>query len=485
MVFQSYVFLLLFLIALLGYYLLGRLGAARGQRLWLLAVCLVFYGWGAPKGLVLLLLECAFSYLLGRAILRLPQRRKLLLAVGAAGLLAVLLRFKYASFFLSNLNALTGQTHTLTALALPLGLSFLTFQQLLYLRDCAAGNAPRLSPLDYALFLCLFCTVSSGPITRAGEMTPQLHPIQARRFDWGNLSAGLYCFSLGLFKKVLIADTFAGAVTYGWDNLATLTTPTAAFAMLAYTFQLYFDFSGYCDMAAGLAKMLGLSLPVNFDSPYRAVSVGDFWKRWHITLSRFFRLCIYIPLGGNRKGTPRTCLNIFLIYLISGLWHGAGWTFLLWGALHGAAMVLDRLFRGKVRLPKFFGWLFTFIFVNITWVYFRAPSLAAGNQMLSRLFSLSFALPDAGFTGSLLLPEFTTLLNLLAASLPRLAHLLTRGLPLLLFPLALALTLLVQNPVRQMQEFKPTAKKALVSVAALCWSVVSLANVGTFLYVNF
>lgn len=482
---QSHLFLGYLALVLAGWWLLSRRADPRPQRIWLLAACLVFYGYSSWTALLLLAGEGALTWLLGRAMLRRPAWRKGLLILGTAVLLAVLVRFKYSGFFLESLNGLLGAGFSIPALALPLGLSFVTFQQIFYLRDCYQGELGKLSLCEFALWLTFFPTVSSGPITRPGEMVLQFRDPARRAFSWEGLASGLYCFSLGLFKKVLLADTLAGAADYGFLRAYQISSADAALTILAYTLQLYFDFSGYCDMAWGMANMLGFELPRNFDSPYRAVSVSDFWSRWHITLTRFFRTCVYIPLGGNRKGLARTCVNIMVIFLLSGLWHGAGWGFLLWGALHGGAMVMERLLRGRVTLPRWLGWLLTFVFVNVAWVYFRAPTVEVANALLGAVFRFTPYLPSSGFCASLLLPEVSKGLELLGLLLPGGAAVLARALPLLLFPAAVVLCLLVPNPIRQAEQFRPTVWKALVCVAALVWSVVSFSGVSTFLYVNF
>ncbi len=481
MSFQSYAFLLFLAVVLVGWRLIPSAGL---RRLWLLAACLVFYGWSSPAALALLAAEGLFTWLLGRALAR-ARRKKLLLALGAVALLAVLARFKYAGFFLDGVNRLTGAGLSAAALALPLGLSFFTFQQLFYLHDCYTGELDPLSPLDFALWLGFFPTVSSGPITRPGELAVQLADPGRLGFDWNNFAPGLYAFSLGLFKKVILAQALAGGANNGFARAFQISSADAVLTILAYTFQLYFDFSGYCDMAWGIAKMLGIDLPRNFDAPYRAASVTEFWSRWHLTLTRFFRVCVYFPLGGSRKGLPRTCLNIMIIFLLSGLWHGAGWTFVLWGALHGGAMVVERLLRGRVKLPRWLGWLLTFLFVNVAWVYFRAPSVAAANALLGAVFKFIPYLPSESFCYSLLLPEVSTLLQALGAVLPGASAVLLRAVPLLLIPLCLGLCLLVPDPIRQAEKLRPTAGRAVLCAVALVWSVVSFSGVTTFLYVNF
>ena len=480
--FQTYSFLLFLAALLIGWRLLKT---AKQRRLWLLVACLGFYASNSLTALVLLLGEGVFTWLLGRGMKRWPTKKKVLLALGTVVLVAVLARFKYAGFFLENVNVLTGGALSVTALALPLGLSFVTFQQIFYLYDCYKGDLEPLDPICFALWLTFFPTVSSGPITRGGEIAEQLLDEERLRFDWDHFSAGFYAFALGLFKKVILAQVLSGGVANGYARVWQLSTADALLTILAYTFQLYFDFSGYCDMAWGIAKMLGIELPRNFDSPYRAVSVSDFWSRWHITLSRFFRSCVYIPLGGNRKGMLRTCVNLMIIFLISGLWHGAGWGFLIWGALHGAAMVLERLLRGKVRLPKWLGWVLTFAFVNVAWIYFRAPSTEVAHALIRAVLNFNFYLPSESFCTSLLLPEVSAALQFLGLYVPTLAVFLRRAIPLLVFPISLLFCLLVKNPIRQAENMRMTKGKAILCAVALVWSVISFSRVTTFLYVNF
>lgn len=463
----SYVFLLCFLpVALIGF---RKLGGRKGQ-VFLVAAGLLFCGWGSPWSLAVLLGEGVLTYALGRAMDKPGRNQKLLLGVGCAGVLGVLILFKY-----------TPAARELSFLA-PLGLSFLSFQQIFYLHDRYVGQVEAVAPLDYAACLTYFPVVTSGPITRVGELAPQLRAPAA--FSWENMASGLWCFSLGLVKKVLLAGLFAGGADWGFPLAGTLAPTDAALVSLCYTLQIYFDFSGYCDMAWGIARMMGVDLPVNFDSPYQSASIAEFWKRWHITLSRFFTHCVYIPLGGNRKGMAVTCRNIMAVFLLSGVWHGAGLGFLIWGGLHGVAMVLERLCRGKVRIPKPLGWLLTFLFVNAAWVFFRAENVAQALALLGDMCKVGWAAPSPAFADALLLPEFEAL-----ATFANLAGVGTQGmfyyaLPLLSLPVGMAL-LALSNPLRQAQSFRPRAWKALVIVVALVWSVISLSGVATFIYANF
>lgn len=473
----SYHFLLVFLPAMvIFWHLAGRFAGNHAARVLLLCGGVLFCGWGAPWSLPVLGVEGAVTYCLGRAMERPGRQKKPLLTLGAALVLAVLLLFKYTGFFLGR------WTEGLPAFLIPLGLSFASFQQLFYLRDCYAGQAGEVSPLDYACCLTFFVTATCGPITRVGELVPQLR--RPKAFSWETLSAGLYCFALGLGKKVLLSGMFAGGANWGFARAGSLSCVDAAIAMLCYTLQIYFDFSGYCDMAWGMGQMMGIDLPRNFDSPYRAVSIQDFWGRWHITLSRFFRTCVYIPLGGNRRGLATTCRNIMVIFLLSGLWHGAGWGFIIWGALHGAAMVAQRLCRGKISLPRWLGWLVTFLFINLAWVFFRADSLGQALALLGDLASGGLALPSAELIASLPLDAMTTVLVAVQNLFVPGGRALTYWAVMLLIPAGVAL-LLAPNPVRQGERFRPTAGRAALAAGCLILSILFLSGVETFIYANF
>ena len=477
---QSHLFVLVYLPAVVLLWRLLNRGTGRGARVFLLCAGLLFCGWGSPWSLLVLCGEGAASFLLGRGMARPGAPRRLLLAVGTALLLAVLAFFKYTGFLLS-LTPLEGLFSPPAGL-MPLGLSFLTFQQLFWLRDCYFGEAGRESALDFACCLTFFATATCGPITRVGELAPQLR--RPRALDWGDLAAGLYCFALGLAKKVLVASVFAQRADFGYANAGALTGVDSALTILCYTLQIYFDFSGYCDMAAGMARMMGIDLPVNFNSPYRSLSVQEFWGRWHITLSRFFRSCLYIPLGGSRRGMAVTCRNIMIVFLLSGLWHGAGWGFVLWGGLHGAAMVAQRLWGRRKFLPKPLCWLLTFAFVNVAWVFFRAESLGQAGALLGDLFTGGLALPSAEFAAALSQQQLAQLLPALEGMLGPVGELLLYWLPLLAIPAGLAL-LACPNPLAQAERMRPTAARAVLTVACLVVSLVFFSGVDTFIYANF
>ena len=477
---QSHLFVLVYLPAVVLLWRLLNRRAGRGARVFLLCAGLLFCGWGSPWSLLVLCGEGAVSFLLGRAMLRPGAPRRLLLTVGAAVLLAVLAFFKYTGFFLS-LTPLEG-TFSPPAGLMPLGLSFVTFQQLFWLRDCYFGEAGRESALDYACCITFFATVTCGPITRVGELAPQMR--SPRALDWQDMAAGLYCFALGLAKKVLVASVFANGANFGYANAGALSSVDSALTILCYTFQIYFDFSGYCDMAAGMARMMGIDLPVNFNSPYQALSVKEFWGRWHITLSRFFRSCVYIPLGGNQRGMAATCRNIMIIFLLSGLWHGAGWGFVLWGGLHGGAMVIQRLWGKRKFLPKPLCWLLTFGFVNFAWVFFRAESLGQAKALLGDLLLGGLGLPSVEFAAALPLEAVGQGLTVLQQVLAPGGTVLAYWLPLLAIPIGFAL-LACKNPLVQAQTMRFTGARLVLSVACLVISLLFFSGVDTFIYANF
>ncbi len=304
--------------------------------------------------------------------------------------LALLGYFKYSDFFIENFNLVFDSSVGLLHLTLPLAISFFTFQQIAYLVDSYRQEVKELDFLNYAVFVTFFPQLIAGPIVHHKEMMPQFKNQRAKIINPQNIATGLFIFSVGLFKKVIIADTFASWASKGFDATPVLTFFEAWATSLSYTFQLYFDFSGYTDMAIGIALMFNIRLPINFNSPYKALNIQDFWRRWHITLSRFLKDYIYIPLGGNRKGNFRTYNNLFLTFVLGGIWHGAGWTFLFWGVLHGGALVIHRLWGLlHFQMKTWIAWFLTFNFINISWVFFRAKEWDDAIKVLSGMVGLN------------------------------------------------------------------------------------------------
>jgi len=326
-----------------------------------------------------------FNYWIGEKLNKRPRR--LCLTMGIIANLSLLGYFKYADFFIENMNNLLSSNIEFLHLALPLAISFFTFQQIAYLVDSYRQETAEYDFLNYALFVTFFPQLIAGPIVHHKEMMPQFASRWNLIKKYKNIATGLFIFAIGLFKKVVIADSFAIWATNGFDKAQTLNLIEGWATSLSYTFQLYFDFSGYTDMAIGIALLFNIKLPINFNSPYKANSIQDFWRRWHITLSRFLRDYIYIPLGGNRGSSFGTYSNLMITFLLGGLWHGAGWTFLFWGFLHGGALVIHRLWKSfGWHINHFLAWFITFNFINISWVFFRAKEWDDAIKVLNAMF---------------------------------------------------------------------------------------------------
>ena len=406
MLFNSYEFIFLFLpVTFFVYFYLNRLRLTEASKAFLVVASLFFYAWWNVKYLPLILLSMVVNYAIGRELANHKRRNrrynpKALLTAGIVFNLGLLGYYKYADFFIENINRL-GAHLPLLHLALPLAISFYTFQQIAYLVDSYRGQTKEYDFLNYAVFVTFFPQLIAGPIVHHADMMPQFAKLRNKVQNPANIALGLFIFFMGLFKKVVIADTFAQWATQGFDVAKSLNMTEAWVTSLSYTFQLYFDFSGYTDMAIGAALLFNIRLPMNFYSPYKAVSIQDFWRRWHITLSHFLRDYLYIPLGGNRKGRFRTYLNLFITFLLGGIWHGAGWTFVAWGALHGTALVIHRVWRDlQLKMPKLLGWFITFNFINLAWVFFRAKNFDDALKVLKGMFG-GFPILDGSLKASL------------------------------------------------------------------------------------
>jgi alginate O-acetyltransferase complex protein AlgI len=389
MLFSSPEFIFIFLpVALVVYFFLAKSKQPLYARYWLLFASIFFYGYWNPKNVILIAASMVFNFYLGSLIGQ--KKEKWLLAVGITINLAVLFYFKYVDFFLANTNALLGTNYSLLHIVLPLGISFFTFQQIAFLVDSYQGETGNYKFHDYCLFVTFFPQLIAGPIVHHAELMPQFEDASNGKINYGNLAKGLFVFNMGLAKKIIIADTFAVIANKGYANTEMLSTLQAWLTSVSYSIQLYFDFSGYSDMAIGLGLLFNVHIPLNFNSPYRAQNVQDFWRRWHITLSRFLRDYVYIPLGGSRSGESATAKNLLLTFVLGGIWHGAGWTFIFWGFLHGVAQVIYRLFaKTKINVPVWLAIALTFLFINLTWIFFRAPSWSAATTILSSIVGLT------------------------------------------------------------------------------------------------
>lgn len=483
MLFNSHFFIFLFFpLSVIGYFTLQRFKKPQLAKYFLFLISLWFYAANDIRSLPVLILSILVNFYLGKQILKTETHKKLLCVIGILLNLAVLGVFKYLNFFMENISFVFGQSYTPISLILPLGISFFTFQQISYLIDCKNNNADDYSISEYALFASFFPYVTSGPIAFHSEIIPQLRKEKNFKPSACNIARGLTAFAFGLFKKVVVADTLGAAVNAGWSNISSLNASSALVVILSYTLQLYFDFAGYSDMASGIALCFNINLPINFDSPYKARNISDFWKRWHMTMTRFFTRYLYIPLGGSRHGLKRTCLNTLIIFLVSGLWHGAAWTFIFWGFLHGIAMVISRLISAKTdrHLPYPLAWLLTFIYVNICWVFFRAPNIKSAFSLFSRLTS------GFGFIVSEISQSFlTTEVKIFRLFIPIDDSLFATLACVVFLVLACLGAIFPQNMQRKIQNFKPTTKLCYLTIFVLFWSIISLSGISTFLYFNF
>ena len=396
MLFNSYEFIFMFLplTFFIYFYLLSK-RLIVGAKGFLVFSSLFFYSWWNIVYLPLILLSMLFNYSLGNSLNKDFKNKKInkktLLTFGIIANISLLGYFKYADFFIGNINYLSSSNIEVLNLALPLAISFFTFQQIAYLVDSYREETAEYDFLNYSLFVTFFPQLIAGPIVHHKEMMPQFFSKWNLVKNYKNIVLGLFIFSLGLFKKVIIADNLAIMASAGFDTVETLTLIEAWVTSLSYTFQLYFDFSGYTDMAIGVALLFNIKLPINFNSPYKAKDIQDFWRRWHITLSRFLRDYIYIPLGGSRVGNFRIYSNIMITFIIGGLWHGAGWTFVFWGFLHGFALCIHRLWKSfGLKMNVYLAWFITFNFVNISWVFFRAKEWDDAIKLLSSMFNFEF-----------------------------------------------------------------------------------------------
>ncbi len=524
MLFNSYIFIFLFFpLCLLGYYVLKNKNATAAKT-WLIGFSLWFYGYFNIRYLCIMIFSILLNYgvyqlltrtelektteEIGEAVFTAKiNKKKIILCTGVSANLLLLFYFKYFDFFIENINAVFGSSFALHNILLPLGISFFTFQQISFLADTYRGELKDCSFIDYALFVSFFPQLIAGPIVTHEEMLPQFAQIGKKKFDEDLFCRGLFIFILGMGKKVLIADTFGIAVDAGYGMVAQLSSIDAILVMLFYTIQLYFDFSGYCDMAIGIGKMMGIEIPINFNSPYKACNIIDFWKRWHITLSRFFTKNIYIPLGGNRKGSVRMYANLFLVFFLSGVWHGAGWNYILWGVMHGVLYCVTRwiqvnrrkkeciakenedtekrkgIFEKTVSMLlhtiKVFA---TFLYVNIAWVFFRSTSIEQALTLFKRMFTGGIALPAEAIYDAFNLDEFWYVMKVL--------HLtdfsFSNYFLMVMFTVVILLVTFFGKNVHELAaKWKMSGISAIVLAVAFVWCVVSLSGVSTFLYFNF
>lgn len=484
MLFNSYIFVFLFFpLCLLGYFGLNKLKLYKLSQAFVLCMSLWFYGYFNSSYLLIII----GSILVNFCFYKIFQRnlnikiKRVLTITGVAVNVLILFYYKYYDFFISNINEIFEQDFLLKNLLLPLGISFFTFQQISFVIDAYKGEVSECTLLEYASFVTYFPQLIAGPIVTHDELIPQFHDLEKKKFNWDNFSKGIYIFALGLGKKVLLADTFGNAVNWGWSNVLLLDTTNAIIVILSYTIQIYFDFSGYCDMAIGIGKMMNIDIPLNFNSPYKAITIREFWKRWHMTLTRFLTKYIYIPLGG-RSGIAITCRNIMVVYFISGLWHGANWTFVLWGIMHGLFSVITRVFENVFKkIHPIINWCITFAFVNIAWVFFRADSITNALRVIKRVVVPNFGSLNPDMARCFELPELKYVFSLFTFTETISPYLSI----IVFFVIAFWFLLKSNNAYEKMLEFKGTLSNAITTAVLLVLSVLSFSGISTFLYFNF
>ncbi len=510
--FNSFTFILLFLpILLIGWNLLNRYKKYTLADTFLIVMSLYFYYSFGAGFLAVLLVSVLVNYGLSGLIYVYDKKsadaaeasvkrgHAAVKIIGVLLNLALLFYFKYLGFFIDNVNALTGATLTTKEILMPIGISFFTFGQISFIVDRANGKAPHYRFTDYAMYTVFFPKLIQGPIAFHKEMIDQFQDKKLRKIDTDLFAKGIVSFIIGLSKKVLLADNLAKVVNYGFHYTYYLDTITVIMVMLAYTFEIYLDFSGYCDMAQGVSMMLGFRLPTNFNSPYKAATCKELWQRWHMTLSRFFIKYVYIPLGGSRKGKVRTMINVLIVFILSGLWHGAGWTYICWGLMQGLLVVWDNLgivgvrdrtkylFREKplLMLPHWLGNALTFTMFVVSLVFFGSQDMTYAMQMFKRFGFWTYP----GFlyktAENLAIPEnyvfrqFFTQIG--KPGLVTVVYVAT-------FVILLVISAFVMTR-RNTQEIVEEAKYGKKQIAGLVvlfiWSFISLSNVSTFIYFQF
>ena len=507
MLFNSHVFLFAFLpVVFAGFWLLTSLAGGTWARRWILAASLFFFAWWHPPDLLVLSSSLVGNFLIGRLLFaRAPRSAGWLLALGVAGNLLLLGYFKYTKLVVATAHWLAGGAFSVGDIVLPLAISFFTFNQIAYLADCHRGEGARYHFDDYCLFITFFPHLIAGPIVHHREMMPQL--TSTRRFDAMMVAQGVTLFVLGLGKKVLLADSVAAYATPVFQQTQIGVSPTfidAWLGALAYTSQLYFDFSGYSDMAIGLGMMFGIIFPLNFSSPYKAANIAEFWRRWHITLSRFLREYLYIPLGGNRRGPTRTSINLMTTMLLGGLWHGAGWTFVAWGGLHGFYLLVHQRFSAVIAGTRLAAGLrrgvgrvaccaLTLLSVVFGWVLFRADSFASAMSLWKGMAGMNgIALPDRHLTTLARLGLDPTALGLSATPLilnPTvvvLAWILGLVAIAVLLPNSQQIVRLAPIPAwARWAEWRPSMPWAFATSCVAVMAVLHLTQVSEFLYFKF
>ncbi len=504
MLFNSYIFICILLpVALLGWYGLNYFGHNRLAGIFLTGISLWFYAYFHVSYLFLIVGSIALNYFISLIVEAYRKHgnaanggvMRIILIISAAANLGILFYFKYTDFLIENINALTGRDIALRHILLPLGISFFTFQQLSYVIDRCRDRAPHYDLITYMMFVTFFPQLIAGPIVTYDEMMPQFADMGRRRIDPDNMRTGIRYFVIGFAKKILLADVLAGPVNQAFITPRELDTVTVIIVMLMYMFELYFDFSGYCDMASGIAKMFNIDLPVNFNSPYTSANVKELWQRWHITLSRFFTTYVYIPLGGSRRGYGRMLTNVFIVFVLSGLWHGAAWTYVLWGAVNGLLVVWDNAcligVRGceykrecKLYIPRKAGQILTFCFFLLSLCFFRSSTIPDALHLIRSVFVFNWNGRLFDILSYLKTPEFYVIeeaAGMMSANMLNYVHL---ACALIMLAVSFIIILRPNSHEIAPRNDHPVRDGILMGIV-FAWCFISLNQVSTFLYFNF
>ncbi len=485
MLFNSYIYIFLFLpSALVFYFFLNKNKLVTAAKTWAVLSSLFFYSWWNPAYLPLIVFSMLFNFGVGATLgniytgkVKSRLHPKTLLFAGIVVNIGFLGYYKYADFLIRNLNLVTDSHLPSLDLILPLAISFFTFQQIAYLVDSYKGKTHEYNFLNYCLFVTFFPQLIAGPIVHHKEMMPQFSRLRNTFLNWHNVAKGITVFAMGLFKKTVIADYLGNLAASGFDGASQLNLLEAWAVSLSYTFQIYFDFSGYTDMAIGSALLFNISLPLNFNSPYKARNIQDFWRRWHITLSRWLRDYVYIPLGGNRGKGPRIYVNVFLTFLAGGIWHGAGWTFVIWGVMHGLAAALHRGWgRTGIKLPRLVAVAATFFFVHGAWVFFRANSFHDAAKVFKGM---------CGMTGIIVPSQLHSLAPSIGEKGDWIVNIKCDDDVFIYLGIVALIAFLAPNSLQISERFKPTVALSVIVAIALIAGIMSMTKYSEFLYFNF
>jgi D-alanyl-lipoteichoic acid acyltransferase DltB (MBOAT superfamily) len=484
MLFNSYEFIFIFLPLAFGvYFFLNAKVSALSAKIWIIFASLFFYSWWNINYLPLIILSILVNFFISQALMKEPKAKKFYLLTGLAFNIGLLGYFKYMDFFISNWNWGFSADIPLLHLALPLAISFYTLQQIAYLVDSYGGLVKEKNFLNYTLFVTFFPQLIAGPIVHHKEMMPQFASEKNNSLNYNNIAAGFFIFSLGLFKKIIIADTFAQWTNAGYAHADVLNMLEAWVTSLSYTFQLYFDFSGYTDMAIGAALLFNIKLPQNFNSPYKATGFIDFWQRWHMTLTRFITTYIYKPFlkSLGKVSFEKAMFASIFTMLIAGIWHGAAWTFVLFGLLHGLGITINHYWKkSKIKMPTWLAWFITFNFLNLSFVIFRAPNMQTATEVFSAMF---------GGNGLVLSEKYFSFLSSFEGSFFKFSavfpHIEGSSITTVAIILALMTVLAFKNSTAFLKEFQSTRLSLAFGLFLFILATSFMSRISEFLYFNF